>query len=79
MSSVWREWVQWCVEFGVEANAILVIPYEWRLLASRLEERDLYFHKLKSVNLELLVFILLAFLNLRNVFFSLFVCWLSYA
>lgn len=47
LSSVWREWVQWCVEFGVEANAILAVPYDWRLPASRLEERDLYFHKLK--------------------------------
>eukprot|EP01018_Ginkgo_biloba_P030470 Gb_39969 [translate_table: standard] len=47
LSSVWREWVQWCVEFGIEANAILAVPYDWRLSASRLEERDLYFHKLK--------------------------------
>ncbi|KAH9287967.1 hypothetical protein KI387_032084, partial [Taxus chinensis] len=47
LSSVWREWVQWCVEFGIEANAILAVPYDWRLSASMLEERDLYFHKLK--------------------------------
>ncbi|PIA45481.1 hypothetical protein AQUCO_01700779v1 [Aquilegia coerulea] len=47
LSSVWKEWVKWCIQFGVEANAILAAPYDWRLSASMLEERDLYFHKLK--------------------------------
>ncbi|XP_057858756.2 phospholipid--sterol O-acyltransferase isoform X2 [Cryptomeria japonica] len=47
LSSVWRDWVKWCVEFGIDANAILAVPYDWRLSASMLEERDLYFHKLK--------------------------------
>ncbi|CAA7391394.1 unnamed protein product [Spirodela intermedia] len=47
LSSVWKEWVKWCIEFGIEANAIIAVPYDWRLSASMLEERDLYFHKLK--------------------------------
>ncbi|GJU50596.1 reverse transcriptase domain-containing protein [Tanacetum coccineum] len=46
-ASVWKEWVKWCIEFGIEANAILAVPYDWRLYPSKLEERDLYFHKLK--------------------------------
>lgn len=51
LSSVWKEWLRWCIEFGIDANAIIAVPYDWRLSASMLEERDLYFHKLKSVNL----------------------------
>ncbi|KAJ8639173.1 hypothetical protein MRB53_015867 [Persea americana] len=47
LSSVWKEWLKWCIEFGIEANAILAAPYDWRLSASMLEERDLYFHQLK--------------------------------
>ncbi|KAI4301061.1 hypothetical protein L6164_034378 [Bauhinia variegata] len=47
LSSVWKDWVKWCIEFGVEANAIIAVPYDWRLSPSALEERDLYFHKLK--------------------------------
>ncbi|XP_074577046.1 phospholipid--sterol O-acyltransferase [Curcuma longa] len=47
LSSVWKEWLTWCIEFGIEANAIIAVPYDWRLSASKLEERDLYFHKLK--------------------------------
>ncbi|XP_020531050.1 phospholipid--sterol O-acyltransferase isoform X1 [Amborella trichopoda] len=47
LSSVWKDWVRWCIEFGIEANAIMAVPYDWRLSASMLEERDLYFHKLK--------------------------------
>ncbi|KAL6217585.1 hypothetical protein ACLB2K_010802 [Fragaria x ananassa] len=47
LSSVWKEWVKWCIEFGIEANAIIAVPYDWRLSPSMLEERDLYFHKLK--------------------------------
>ncbi|XP_024019167.1 phospholipid--sterol O-acyltransferase [Morus notabilis] len=47
LSSVWKEWIKWCIEFGVEANAIIAVPYDWRLSPSKLEERDLYFHKLK--------------------------------
>ncbi|XP_042438189.1 phospholipid--sterol O-acyltransferase-like isoform X1 [Zingiber officinale] len=47
LSSVWKEWLTWCIEFGIEANAIIAVPYDWRLSASMLEERDLYFHKLK--------------------------------
>ncbi|GAA0166386.1 acyltransferase [Lithospermum erythrorhizon] len=47
LSSVWKEWVKWCIEFGIEANAIIAVPYDWRLPPSKLEERDLYFHKLK--------------------------------
>ncbi|XP_057965162.1 phospholipid--sterol O-acyltransferase [Malania oleifera] len=47
LSSVWKEWIKWCIEFGIEANAILAAPYDWRLSPSVLEERDLYFHKLK--------------------------------
>lgn len=46
-SSVWREWVNWCVEFGIEADAIVAVPYDWRLSGPMLEKRDLYFHKLK--------------------------------
>lgn len=49
LSSVWKEWIKWCIEFGVEANAIIAVPYDWRLPPSKLEERDLYFHKLKFV------------------------------
>ena len=49
LSSVWKEWVKWCIEFGIEANAIIAVPYDWRLPPSLLEERDLYFHKLKYV------------------------------
>uniref|UniRef100_A0A804LUC5 Phospholipid--sterol O-acyltransferase n=1 Tax=Zea mays TaxID=4577 RepID=A0A804LUC5_MAIZE len=51
LSSVWKEWVKWCVEFGIEANAIIAVPYDWGLPPSMLEERDLYFHKLKFVTL----------------------------
>uniref|UniRef100_A0A2P2L2X8 Phospholipidsterol O-acyltransferase isoform X1 n=1 Tax=Rhizophora mucronata TaxID=61149 RepID=A0A2P2L2X8_RHIMU len=47
LSSVWKEWIKWCIEFGIEANAIIAVPYDWRLPPSMLEERDLYFHKLK--------------------------------
>uniref|UniRef100_M8C502 Phospholipid:diacylglycerol acyltransferase n=1 Tax=Aegilops tauschii TaxID=37682 RepID=M8C502_AEGTA len=47
LSSIWKEWVKWCVDFGIEANAIIAVPYDWRLPPSMLEERDLYFHKLK--------------------------------
>ncbi|XP_045794128.1 phospholipid--sterol O-acyltransferase isoform X1 [Trifolium pratense] len=47
LSSVWKEWIKWCIEFGIEANAIIAVPYDWRLSPSMLEERDLYFHKLK--------------------------------
>lgn len=47
LSSVWKEWIKWCIEFGIEANAIIAAPYDWRLSPSKLEERDLYFHKLK--------------------------------
>ncbi|KAK4482354.1 hypothetical protein RD792_009507 [Penstemon davidsonii] len=47
LSSVWKDWVKWCIEFGIEANAIIAAPYDWRLSPSKLEERDLYFHKLK--------------------------------
>lgn len=47
LSSVWKEWIKWCIEFGIEPNAILAVPYDWRLSASKLEERDLYFHQLK--------------------------------
>ena len=53
LSSVWKEWVKWCIEFGIEANAIIAVPYDWRLSPSKLEERDLYFHKLKFVVLML--------------------------
>uniref|UniRef100_M1C909 Sterol esterification protein n=1 Tax=Solanum tuberosum TaxID=4113 RepID=M1C909_SOLTU len=49
LSSVWKEWIKWCIEFGIEANAIIAAPYDWRLSPSKLEERDLYFHKLKFV------------------------------
>lgn len=49
LSSVWKEWIKWCIEFGIEANAIMAVPYDWRLSPSMLEERDLYFHKLKYV------------------------------
>lgn len=49
LSSVWKEWIKWCIEFGIEANAIIAVPYDWRLSPSKLEERDLYFHKLKYV------------------------------
>ncbi|KAJ1692390.1 hypothetical protein LUZ63_009088 [Rhynchospora breviuscula] len=47
LSSVWKEWLKWCVEFGIEPNAIIAAPYDWRLAPSMLEKRDLYFHKLK--------------------------------
>ncbi|XP_030499845.2 phospholipid--sterol O-acyltransferase isoform X1 [Cannabis sativa] len=47
LSSVWKEWIKWCIEFGIEANAIIAVPYDWRLSPAMLEERDLYFHKLK--------------------------------
>ncbi|WOG81734.1 hypothetical protein DCAR_0100885 [Daucus carota subsp. sativus] len=47
LSSIWKEWVTWCIEFGVEANAVIAAPYDWRLSPAKLEERDLYFHKLK--------------------------------
>ncbi|KAJ4822766.1 hypothetical protein Tsubulata_004160 [Turnera subulata] len=47
LSSVWKEWVKWCIEFGIEANAIIAVPYDWRLSPSMLEERDIYFHRLK--------------------------------
>ncbi|KAH7296615.1 hypothetical protein KP509_26G030600 [Ceratopteris richardii] len=47
LSTVWREWVHWLVEFGIDANAIIPMPYDWRLPGSLLEKRDLYFYKLK--------------------------------
>ncbi|KAI3929467.1 hypothetical protein MKW92_035314, partial [Papaver armeniacum] len=31
LSSVWKEWVRWCIEFGIEANAIIAVPYDWRI------------------------------------------------
>lgn len=49
LSSVWREWVNWLVEFGIEPDAIVAVPYDWRLPGAMLEERDLYFHKLKII------------------------------
>lgn len=51
LSSIWKEWIKWCIEFGIEANAIIAVPYDWRLSPSKLEERDLYFHKLKFVDI----------------------------
>ncbi|XP_051118588.1 phospholipid--sterol O-acyltransferase-like isoform X2 [Andrographis paniculata] len=47
LSSVWKDWVRWCIEFGIKANSIIAAPYDWRLPPAKLEERDLYFHKLK--------------------------------
>ncbi|XP_024532484.1 phospholipid--sterol O-acyltransferase [Selaginella moellendorffii] len=47
LSSVWKEWVSWCVEFGVDAESIVAAPYDWRLAGPVLEERDLYFHRLR--------------------------------
>ncbi|KAM7259786.1 hypothetical protein ACFE04_015527 [Oxalis oulophora] len=47
LSSVWKEWIKWCIQFGIEANAIIAAPYDWRLSPLMLEERDLYFHRLK--------------------------------
>ncbi|KAJ8749147.1 hypothetical protein K2173_013754 [Erythroxylum novogranatense] len=47
LSSVWKEWIKWCIQFGIEANAIIAVPYDWRLSPSMLEKRDLYFHRLK--------------------------------
>ncbi|KAB1199221.1 Phospholipid--sterol O-acyltransferase [Morella rubra] len=49
LSSVWKDWIKWCIEFGIEANAIIAVPYDWRLSPSMLEERDLYFHRLKLI------------------------------
>lgn len=49
LSSVWREWINWSAEFGVDVDAIIAAPYDWRLYPRMLEERDLYFHKLKLV------------------------------
>lgn len=46
---MWKDWIKWCIEFGIEANAIIAVPYDWRLAPSMLEERDLYFHRLKFV------------------------------
>lgn len=48
LSSVWKEWVDWCVEFGIEPEAVMAAPYDWRLSGPMLEERDLYFYRLKS-------------------------------
>ena len=56
LSTVWKEWLKWCVEFGIEANAIVAVPYDWRLSPTKLEERDLYFHKLKLVLTMLMCF-----------------------
>lgn len=53
LSSIWKEWIKWCIEFGIEANAIMAVPYDWRLSPSILEERDIYFHKLKYVSTSL--------------------------
>ncbi|KAG8641805.1 phospholipid--sterol O-acyltransferase-like isoform X2 [Manihot esculenta] len=47
LSSIWKEWIKWCIEFGIEANAIIAVPYDWRLAPAMLEDRDLYFHRLK--------------------------------
>ncbi|CAN0885821.1 Phospholipid--sterol O-acyltransferase [Linum grandiflorum] len=47
LSSIWKEWIKWCIQFGIEANAIIAVPYDWRLSPSMLEDRDLYFHNLK--------------------------------
>ncbi|XP_024533140.1 phospholipid--sterol O-acyltransferase [Selaginella moellendorffii] len=47
LSSVWKDWVAWCVEFGIEAESIVAAPYDWRLAGSALEARDLYFHRLR--------------------------------
>lgn len=67
LSSVWKEWVKWCIEFGIEANAIIAAPYDWRLSPSMLEERDLYFHKLKYIYRPLYtVFLLILLVLLTN-------------
>ncbi|KAM7253717.1 hypothetical protein ACFE04_031399 [Oxalis oulophora] len=47
LSSVWKEWIKWCIQFGIEPNAIVAVPYDWRLSPAMLEERDLYYHRLK--------------------------------
>ena len=39
--------MNWCVEFGMEPDSLIAMPYDWRLYPRMLEERDLYFHKLK--------------------------------
>ncbi|XP_015968135.1 phospholipid--sterol O-acyltransferase [Arachis duranensis] len=36
-----------CLSPSIPCNAIMAVPYDWRLSPSMLEERDLYFHKLK--------------------------------
>lgn len=56
LSSVWKDWVKWCIEFGIEANAIIAAPYDWRLSPAKLEERDIYFHKLKYPSSHSLVY-----------------------
>ncbi|CAI0386181.1 unnamed protein product [Linum tenue] len=56
LSSIWKEWIKWCIQFGIEANAIIAVPYDWRLSPSMLEERDLYFHNLKSQGTARLMF-----------------------
>ncbi|KAI5084356.1 hypothetical protein GOP47_0000525 [Adiantum capillus-veneris] len=47
LSTVWREWVHWLVEFGIDANVVTPMPYDWRLPGSLLEKRDMYFYRLK--------------------------------
>ncbi|KAJ7543177.1 hypothetical protein O6H91_09G028100 [Diphasiastrum complanatum] len=47
LSSVWKEWIHWCVEFGVDPDAIVAAPYDWRLSGAVLENRDRYFYRLK--------------------------------
>lgn len=66
LSSIWKEWIKWCIEFGVEANSILAVPYDWRLSPSKLEERDLYFHKLKFVHIMQILIILIASFNRKR-------------
>ena len=65
LSSVWREWIHWLVEFGIDANVVTPMPYDWRLPGPLLEKRDLYFYKLK--------FVLQNFLILAN-YASMYVC-----
>lgn len=43
LSSVWREWVNWCVEFGIQPDSVIGVPHDM------LEIRDLYFDKLKLI------------------------------
>jgi hypothetical protein len=39
--------ISWLVEFGMDPAAVVAVPYDFRLPPRKLQERDLFFSRLK--------------------------------